>query len=132
MFHLLICVFSVFISSFSSFFFQLSSSYTELLSILLWYKYPSPDIFTQVNDCKKQRCYSFIPSPKGIQTTKAGFVWGEIEAKGEGILEVPFPAFSFSQISTNLAGILDPLLPFFILPLPDTHTSLPPGCRSIC
>lgn len=33
MFHLLILVFSVFISSFSSFFFQLSSSYTERLQI---------------------------------------------------------------------------------------------------
>lgn len=53
--------FLCFISSFSSFFFQLSSSYTELLSILLWYKYPSPDIFTQVNDWKKQ--HDTVSSP---------------------------------------------------------------------
>lgn len=46
------------------------------------------------------------PLLRGIQTTKAGFVWGEIEAKGKGILWVPFPAFSFCQISTNLVLIV--------------------------
>lgn len=63
------------------------------------------------------------PLPKGIQTTKAGFVWGEIEAKGEGILEVPFPAFSFCQISTNLLRILDAFLPFLFYPY---QTCTPP------
>lgn len=87
-------VFSVFISSFSSFFFQLSSSYTELLSILPWYKYPSPDIFTKVNDWKKLHDTVSSP-PQGDETNKAGFVWGEIEAKVEVILGVPFPAFPF-------------------------------------
>lgn len=37
------------------------------------------------------------PLPKGIQTTKASFVWAEIEAKGEGILGVPFPASHFAK-----------------------------------
>lgn len=37
----------------------------------------------------------FHSLPKGMQTTKAGFVWEEIGAKGEVILGVPFPAFSF-------------------------------------
>lgn len=37
----------------------------------------------------------FHPLPKGMQTNKAGFVWGEIEAKVELILGVPFPAFPF-------------------------------------
>lgn len=46
------------------------------------------------------------PLLRGIQTTKAVFVWGEIEAKGEGILRVPFPAFSVCQISTNLVLIV--------------------------
>lgn len=71
------------------------------------------------------------PLPEAIQTTKAGFVWGEIEAKGEGLLGVPFPGFSFCQISTNLVWILDAFLPFFTLPLPHTPPSLPPGCRNI-
>lgn len=37
----------------------------------------------------------FHPLPKGMQTAKAGFVWGEIEAEVQVILGVPFPAFPF-------------------------------------
>lgn len=65
MLHLLISAFSVFISSFSSFFFRLSSSYTELLSVLLWYKYPSLPISFRKSRTERSNDATASSPPQG-------------------------------------------------------------------